>query len=183
MRINTKTTVAAFIAGAFTLVPVLSNAAEVDGGRINFKGTVVSTACALSTDSADMTIDMGSVGTPDLAAGSTELTNGKDFQIKLTGCDVSAFQNVAITFTGTAAEGDSTALAVGEAGNENSAQHLAIRIYDSENRLVNLNTASEAAVLAEGANTLNFTAKYYTPNGGVTAGDASAFATYTLTYS
>ncbi len=37
--------------------------------------------------------------------------------------------------------------------------------------------------LRAGANTLNFSAKYYSPLGNATAGDASAVATYTVTYS
>lgn len=71
----------------------------------------------------------------------------------------------------------------GQNGSANSAQNVAIRLYDEQGNVVNLGEPAAAIPLRKGANTLNFSAKYYSPKGGATAGDASAVATYTVTYS
>ncbi len=62
-------------------------------------------------------------------------------------------------------------------------KNVAIRLYDEQGNVVNLGEPAAAIPLRKGANTLNFSAKYYSPKGGATAGDASAVATYTVTYS
>ena len=64
-----------------------------------------------------------------------------------------------------------------------SAQHVAIRLYDEQGNVVRLGEPAAAIPLRAGANILNFSAKYYSPLGNATAGDASAVATYTVTYS
>jgi type 1 fimbria pilin len=48
---------------------------------------------------------------------------------------------------------------------------------------VRLGESAAPVELRSGSNTLNFSAKYYSPQGNATAGDASAVATYTVTYS
>ncbi|GAA3611763.1 fimbrial protein [Gibbsiella greigii] len=184
MRIITKSAMAAFISSALSLLPTLTYAAvTVDGGTLNFEGSVVTTACALSSSSATQSINMGQVGTPNLATAGTTLSTGKEFTIQLTDCDTSVYTNIAITFTGVADANDPTTLAVGVAGNSTYAQNLGIRFFNSSGTQVKLNEASTATALTGGSNILTFTAKYHTEKGSVTAGDASAVATYTLTYS
>lgn len=188
MRITTKSAMAAFISGALSLLPTLSYAAAtaaatVDGGTLNFSGSVVTTACALSSSSATQSINMGQIGTPNLTAAGTTLSTGKEFTIELTGCDTSVYKNVAITFSGVADANDPTALAVGVAGDSSYATNLGIRFFNASGTQVKLNEASTATTLTNGSNILTFTAKFHTEKGSVTAGDASAVATYTLTYS
>lgn len=76
-----------------------------------------------------------------------------------------------------------TGLATGVNGGSGSAQNLSIRFYDEMGTQISLNETSGNTTLRAGSNTLNFTAKYHTETGNVTSGDASAVATYTLTYS
>ena len=78
---------------------------------------------------------------------------------------------------------DADSLAVGSNGSSASAQNVAIRLYDEQGNVVRLGEAAAPVVLRSGSNTLNFSAKYYSPQGNATAGDASAVATYTVTYS
>ena len=92
-------------------------------------------------------------------------------------------EEVRITFTGTPDTSDVNSLSVGANGSANSAQNVAIRLYDEQGNVVKLGEPASAIPLRKGANTLNFSAKYYSPKGGATAGDASAVATYTVTYS
>lgn len=152
-----------------------------DGGTINFNGSVVTTACAVSADSTNMNVDMGQIRTAALSTAGSEASSGKAFSIKLTDCDASTYTGVAVTFSGTADETDASYLQAGSSGS--SAQNVAIRLYDASGNPVKLGTASDVITLRDGDNSLNFSAKYASPKGGATAGDASAVATYTLTYS
>ncbi|MTD41137.1 fimbrial protein [Erwinia sp. CPCC 100877] len=155
----------------------------VDGGTINFEGSVVAAACALSSNSADMTVDMGQVRTTVLSAAGSVAPTGKDFSILLEDCDASAYTGVSITFNGNADSTDPTALATGVNGSTSSAQNVAIHLFDEAGAAVKLNEPSSVTPLRTGSNQINFSAKYASPHGGATAGDASAVATYTLTYS
>lgn len=179
------------ISSVLSMLPAVSYAADespvsqktVDGGTLNFEGSVITAACSLSMGSAVQNINMGQVRATSLATAGTTLATGKVFSINLEDCDNSAFKNVAVTFSGTQDADDVGGLATGINGGSSSAQNLSIRIFDEKGELVKLNEASNATNLRKGGNTLSFSAKYHTEKGGVTAGDASAVATYTLTYS
>lgn len=169
-------------------------AATASGGTVNFSGKVVTSACAISAGSANIDVDMGEVRTATLAAAGSEASTAKAFAITLEDCEIAdtsastndnpiAATTVAVTFTGTPDTSDANSLAVGANGSASSAQHVAIRLYDEQGNVVKLGEPAAAIPLRKGANTLNFSAKYYSPQGGATAGDASAVATYTVTYS
>jgi type 1 fimbria pilin len=169
-------------------------AATTSGGTVNFSGKVVTSACAISAGSANIDVDMGEVRTATLAAAGSEASTAKAFAITLEDCEIAdtsastdenpiAATTVAVTFTGTPDTSDANSLAVGANGSASSAQHVAIRLYDEQGKVVKLGEPATAIPLRKGANTLNFSAKYYSPQGGATAGDASAVATYTVTYS
>lgn len=189
MRLMLKSAVAISICGALAALPVLSYAADevvpvtVDGGTLNFEGSVVTAACALSSSSAIQSINMGQVRAASLATAGTTLSTGKDFTISLEDCDNSTYSNVAVNFTGIADTDDASSLATGTNGGTGTAQNLSIRFYDEAGAQIKLNEDSGDTALRAGTNTLKFSAKYHTEKGSVTAGDASAVATYTLTYS
>ncbi|MDT7031389.1 fimbrial protein [Enterobacter hormaechei] len=169
-------------------------AAATSGGTVNFSGKVVTSACAISAGSANIDVDMGEVRTATLAAAGSEASTAKAFSITLEDCEIAdtsastednpiAATTVAITFTGTPDSTDVNSLAAGVNGGAGSAQHVAIRLYDEQGNVVRLGEPAAAIPLRAGANILNFSAKYYSPLGNATAGDASAVATYTVTYS
>lgn len=165
-------------AAALAETPAPSTA---DGGIVNFNGSVVTTACAVAADSANLNVDMGAVGTATLSAAGSEAPTGKAFTIQLTDCDVTTYTGIAVTFSGTPDATEATSLQAGSGSN--AAQNVAIRLYDDTGKAIQIGTATDATTLIKGSNTLKFSAKYASPKGGATAGDASAVATYTLTYS
>ncbi|HCR1077300.1 TPA: type 1 fimbrial protein [Enterobacter cloacae] len=191
-QFNTKKLSAIAIAALLPAGTAL--ASSTSGGTVNFSGKVVTSACAISAGSANIDVDMGEVRTATLAAAGSEASTAKAFSITLEDCEIAdtsasteddpiAATTVAVTFTGTPDAADANSLAVGANGGANSAQHVAIRLYDEQGKVVKLGEPAAAIPLRAGANTLNFSAKYYSPQGNATAGDASAVATYTVTYS
>ncbi|HCR2107787.1 type 1 fimbrial protein [Enterobacter asburiae] len=191
-QFNNKTLLAIAIAALLPAGTAL--AAGTNGGTVNFSGKVVTSACAISAGSANIDVDMGEVRTATLATAGSEASTAKAFAITLEDCEIAdtsastdenpiAATTVAVTFTGTPDTSDVNSLSVGANGSANSAQNVAIRLYDEQGNVVKLGEPASAIPLRKGANTLNFSAKYYSPKGGATAGDASAVATYTVTYS
>ncbi|MEB7279894.1 type 1 fimbrial protein [Enterobacter asburiae] len=191
-QFNNKTLLAIAIAALLPAGTAL--AAGTSGGTVNFSGKVVTSACAISAGSANIDVDMGEVRTATLATAGSVASTAKAFAITLEDCEIAdtsastdenpiAATTVAVTFTGTPDTSDLNSLSVGANGSANSAQNVAIRLYDEQGNVVNLGEPAAAIPLRKGANTLNFSAKYYSPKGGATAGDASAVATYTVTYS
>ncbi|ELI9003122.1 type 1 fimbrial protein [Enterobacter roggenkampii] len=191
-QFNNKTLLAIAIAALLPAGSAL--AAGTSGGTVNFNGKVVTSACAISAGSANIDVDMGEVRTATLATAGSEASTAKAFAITLEDCEIAdtsastaenpiAATTVAVTFTGTPDGSDVNNLSVGANGSANSAQNVAIRLYDEQGNVVKLGEPASAIPLRKGANTLNFSAKYYSPKGGATAGDASAVATYTVTYS
>ena len=191
-QFNNKTLLAIAIAALLPAGTAL--AAGTSGGTVNFSGKVVTSACAISAGSANIDVDMGEVRTATLKTAGTEASTAKAFAITLEDCEIAdtsastdenpiAATTVAVTFTGTPDTSDVNSLSVGANGSANSAQNVAIRLYDEQGNVVKLGEPASAIPLRKGANTLNFSAKYYSPKGGATAGDASAVATYTVTYS
>ena len=192
IRINNKMLL---VLSTAALLPMGSAmAATTSGGTVNFSGSVVTSACAISANSANIDVDLGQVRTATLTAAGSEASTAKAFSITLEDCEIadtsaSTPQNpisattVAVTFTGTPDSGDTDSLATGANGSSSSAQNVAIRLYDEKGNVVKLGEPAAAVQLRKGSNTLNFSAKYYSPKGGATAGDASAVATYTVTYS
>lgn len=165
------------------LLPASAMAAETNGGTVNFTGSVVTSACAIGSNSTNMDVELGQVRTATLATAGSEASTSKDFSIVLEDCDTTVSQAVAVTFSGTPDANDPSSLAVGDNGGTGSAQNVAIRLYDEQGTVVKLGEATSAVSLRNGENTLNFSAKYFSPKGSATAGDASAVSTYTLTYS
>lgn len=191
-QFNNKTLLAIAIAALLPAGTAL--AAGTSGGTVNFSGKVVTSACAISAGSANIDVDMGEVRTATLATAGSEASTAKAFAITLEDCEIAdtsastdenpiAATTVAVTFTGTPDTSDVNSLSVGANGSANSAQNVAIRLYDEQGNVVKLGEPASAIPLRKGANTLNFSAKYYSPKGGATADDASAVATYTVTYS
>ena len=191
-QFNNKTLLAIAIAALLPAGTAL--AAGTSGGTVNFSGKVVTSACAISAGSANIDVDMGEVRTATLKTAGSVASTAKAFAITLEDCEIAdtsastdenpiAATTVAVTFTGTPDTSDVNSLSVGANGSANSVQNVAIRLYDEQGNVVNLGEPAAAIPLRKGANTLNFSAKYYSPKGGATAGDASAVATYTVTYS
>lgn len=192
LTFNKKTILALGISTLFPVGSVL--AATTSGGSVNFNGSVVTSSCAISANSAEIDVNMGEVRTATLAAAGSEAGVAKTFAIALEDCVIAdtsasseenpiAATTVAVTFSGTPDSNDANSLAVGVNGGTSSAQNVAIRLYDEQGNVVKLGEAASAIPLRKGSNTLNFSAKYHSPTGNATAGDASAVATYTVTYS
>lgn len=183
-------TVALAIVASFGLIAANANATTstttttVSGGTVHFTGQFVNAACAVSTDTADQTINLGEYRTASITAAGQTTTN-IPFNIKLVDCDTSVATTATIAFTGTPDEDNSTLFAVNAGGtNSTSATGVGIQLLDSAaNDLPpDGNTYSVGTTLVSGDNTIPFTARYKSTSATVTAGQADADATFVIQY-
>ncbi|MDN4627789.1 fimbrial protein [Erwinia sp. PsM31] len=172
---------------ALALLTIFSttSAAAADG-TINFKGSIIDTACTVDLDGAGATtmdVIMGNVhktafsGVGSTAGGSASTTK---FSLTLKDCPATA-ATAKIKFDGIAYAGDNTVLALtDEAG---VATGVGIQLSDS-NGVLPLYTESASYPLTSGttSNTLDFYARYIQKAATVTAGPANSVATFTVNY-
>lgn len=169
-----------------TLAPSLSYAADgdgpapisVNGGIVQFSGSIVNSPCSISTGSANQTVELGQYRASDFVElGDVSAT--KDFNITLKDCSAEAYTKVAVKFNGDTANGSKDKLAV-----NGGAQGVAIQIVkDGKPISVNNTDATDPINLVEGAdNNIYFQAQYVSIAKEVKAGAANAVADFYLNY-
>lgn len=151
----------------------------VNGGSVNFEGSVVNAACGVDSSSSNQTVRLGQFRVAEFAAKGDE-TGRIPFSIKLNNCDTTVSANAAITFNGTASSGDANAFALQGAG---AAENIALKITDSTSAIVAPNQASTTQKLIDGENQLNYNASLISTEDAVKAGSANVTTNFMVTYS
>ena len=146
MKAQFKTKTLLAVAVAAVLPAGSAFAATTSGGTVNFSGKVVTSACAISAGSANIDVDMGEVRTATLAAAGSEASTAKAFSItrrlrnrrylRLNGRQSDCRHHRGRDLHRYAGCGRCQQPAVGANGGANSAQHVAIRLYDEQGKVV-----------------------------------------------
>lgn len=110
------------------LLPMAGTAMAADA----VSGSMVTSACAIGSNSSNIDVNLGQVRTASLAAVSSEANTSKNFSVVLEDCGTTVSTGVALTFSGTPDSNDPSSLAVGSNGGTGSAQNVAIRLYDEQ---------------------------------------------------
>lgn len=172
-------------ASLFSVATLASAATTVSGGTVHFTGQIVNAACAISADSMNQTVNMGQFRTARFKAVG-DRSGDVPFQIKLLDCDTSVSTKASATFVGAADATDATVLSVSNisGGGAGSASGLGIELTDSKGLVLTPNGVvfSTPATLTDGANVLNFNARYKSTKASVLPGQADADATFKIKY-
>lgn len=158
-------------------------AVDVNGGTVHFTGELVNAACAVATESANQTVELGQYRTAGLAAAGNKTTS-IPFSIQLVDCDPTVQATAAVAFYGQTIEQNPTLLAVSSGGsNATAAQNVGIQISDDKQNILGFSGSdfSSAKALNEGTNILNFSARYVS-TGVATPGLANADSTFVVHY-
>lgn len=139
-------------------VATAANAADQGSGKVTFVGSIIDAPCSIAPESLDQTVQMGAISNVALADGGASAPVA--FSIELTDCAVPTAgvkDTVTVTFTGTESTYPAGAGSLGLLG---SASGAFIELATADSTRVELNTATAARQIADGANaTLSFTAK------------------------
>jgi major type 1 subunit fimbrin (pilin) len=154
----------------------------VNGGNIHFTGEIVNATCAVSTESANQTVELGQYRSSKLAK-TGDKTPPIPFKIKLVDCDTSIASTAAIAFAGRATDSNPNLLIVNAGANGVSAQNVGIEIADHLSQIIKVDGASfsTAKALINGSNAIDFTARYVA-TGAATVGEANASTTFVVKY-
>ncbi|KFC81414.1 fimbrial protein [Buttiauxella agrestis] len=153
----------------------------VAGGTIKFEGQVVDAACSVFADSMDQTVTLDQVTASKLATAGTAAGQQKSFNIKLEDCDTTASQNASVTFIGQSDAVTSGALA--NTAGAGAATNVALQLYGADGAVLPLGTTSSTTTLIDGENILPFSVDYIATGAAATAGNVSAVATFSTTFS
>lgn len=159
-----------------------AHAGDQGHGNFTFKGAIIDAPCSIES-STDQAVDMGQISNASLAKGGK--SKPVNFAIKLTQCDLSQkgekAGTVTVTFNGPKGAIDGS-LGMGQVTG------ASIILNDGKNEKIKLGNATSAQVLADGQNTLNFSA-YVQGNGAadektnaVELGEFNTTAGFTLAY-
>ncbi|MGJ3356014.1 fimbrial protein [Providencia sp. Je.9.19] len=173
--------------------PFYSNAATtnnryhtiINGGAVHIKGALVAPACTVATESRSQIVDMGQIRSNFFSeVGSDALP--VPFFIKLTDCSRETSQRVIVSFLGQVDKRNPHVLQINspiEQINTVNAKGVGIALFSSSNELILPNTLlSEAQMLHDGDNRLEFMAKYRATSIEIKPGVARATAWFSLTY-
>lgn len=153
-----------------------ASAAFAADGTINFTGKITDTACTVSSDSITTPVALGTVSSKAFSGSGTTAAATK-FTINIASCP-DTVTSASVRFDGTPNTANNKVLAV-----TGGATNVGIGIYEADSStLIPLQNNSKAQALVTGTNQLSYIAKYYAVADGVTAGDANATATFTITY-
>ena len=160
-----------------------ADAVSVTGGTVHFEGKLINAACAVSTTSADQTVQLGQYRTATFTkVGDTSTL--VPFKIVLTDCDPAVAETAAVAFTGQVDATNNTLLAIASGDNGSTAKGVGIEILDNNSNPLKPDgvVTSVAQKLVEGENTLRFSARYKATAATTSPGQANADATFIMNY-
>lgn len=163
------------IAAAFGMI--VSSTTYAADGTLNIQGTILDSACTVSSDDVDLNVVLGEVNKSAFTTDGAPV-GAKKFDISLTNCPATA-TTVHTRFDGAGMNGASNLLALTETGDE--AQGVGVGLYEMDNSQIELATDTKPVNLVNQAATLEFKAAYVAPAvSGVTAGPANSSAEFTI---
>lgn len=178
----------------FTAFAVAPKSVTVDGGQVNFTGSVHAAPCAIDTSPEQVNISLGQVTTRQLASKGATSTP-MNFSIKLVGCDLSPapsdttatenYTKATVKFTGSSI--NNTTLALAESVGLHTAKNVGVQISDRLGKAVNVNGEVSAPSHSfdgrdSGVYVIPFTAAYIATADTVVAGSANSTASFSVTY-
>lgn len=181
------------MAGVFSsyAAAVAPTPVSVDGGKINFNGSVVAAPCAVDNSSDGQSVTLGQIATNELASkGATG--SAVPFSIKLIGCDLSPqasaaegttnYTKASITFSGSNLDATTLQVSADGAG-QLPAENVGIQIMQA-NKAVNVDGTKSTITqdLIAGTNEIPFTATYVATDASVVAGAANASVNFRVNY-
>lgn len=161
-----------------TVASASAMAAEQGQGTVTFKGSIIAAPCSISQDTANQTVDLGSVSSKVLK--SKGVSAPRQFHIKLEGCELDTEKTVTAAFNGIA-DGDNLKMQGGTAAG------ATINIQDYTGVPVKINnvTGSTPLAISNGENIMHFSAYLAAPKDSATevrTGSFNSVASFVLAY-
>lgn len=155
-----------------------ANAMAADG-TIHFTGSITDQTCKIDTGSQNLPVNLGNVAQTALNGAKGMRAAPTQFTINMSECPETV-TGANVKFDGTSDNNDQSLLAL-DSGT-GIATGVGIQIADKNGAVIPLHSASSDYTLAEGANALDFVARYVSTGPAVTTGTANGTSEFTIIY-
>ncbi|AOM39922.1 fimbrial protein [Xenorhabdus hominickii] len=161
---------------------VFMSTAHAFDGQIKFTGKITATACKVDSNSANQTVNMGTISSSAFN-GLYSTSAPTRFNIKLTDCP-KEYNQAQVKFDGQTDRTNSRFLALSGKNGENVAKGVAIALYeDNSTSLISIAESSHPQRLSgQKTDELSFVAKYIATAEKVEPGAGDAVANFTIIY-
>ncbi|MEQ1974451.1 fimbrial protein [Xenorhabdus sp. SGI240] len=161
---------------------VFMSAAHAADGQIKFTGKITASACKIDSNSANQTVNMGTISSSSFA-GAYSTSAATRFSIKLTDCPKD-YRQAQVKFDGRSDRASNRLLSLNSNSGENPAQGVAIALYEDDSSTpIDLARNSRLQYFSDGkTQELKFVAKYMATAETVTPGAGDAVANFTIVY-
>lgn len=156
-----------------------AGSALASDGTIHFTGNITDQTCKVDTGSQNLPVNLGSVAQSALNGSKGMRAAPTKFTISVSECPETV-TSANVKFDGTSDTDDQSLLAL-DSGT-GIATGVGIQIADKNGATIPLHSASPDYALAEGANTLDFVARYVSTGPAVSTGTANGTSEFTIIY-
>ncbi|ROR60341.1 UNVERIFIED_ORG: type 1 fimbria pilin [Providencia alcalifaciens] len=162
---------------SFTTFSVIANANSVSWGKVNMEGAIIDTACAISVESREQTIDMGTIPIAEILRDG----QGKNhkFSINLVNCILDRegkdyWKQFQVTF-----DGENNGRLFNVYGN---ASGIALQLSDFLGNTITPGKALPAIDIQKGEKKLNYSLRLVTDNHILKSGDYFSSIRFKIDY-
>ncbi|MDZ4034389.1 fimbrial protein [Kluyvera ascorbata] len=167
------------LSACFMVMASVAGNVQAADGTIKFTGSITDQTCTVDSVSQNLNVDLGNVAQTALDGAPGMKASPARFTLNLTGCpDTVTGANV--KFDGTS-DGTNQNLLALDSGT-GIATGVGIEIADKNGTAIPLHSASADYSLTEGANMLDFVARYVSTGTAVTTGTANGTSQFTINY-
>lgn len=145
---------------------------------VNFEYSV--STCQVTSGKDSLNVAMGDID-KSVFKSVGSMSAPVSFNLYLS-CDSAMEGGVQVTFTGTKNSDDDTILALNGSGGDSTATGIGLAIFDKDSTALPLDSLSSVYPAVDGDSQLPFFARYKAVQWPVSAGQANATATFTLSY-
>lgn len=167
------------LSACFMVMAGIAGSAQASDGTIHFTGNITDQTCKVDTGSQNLPVNLGNVAQTALNGSKGMRAAPTKFTINVSECPETV-TGANVKFDGTTDTNDQTLLALD--GGTDAATGVGIQIADKNDAAIPLHSASSDYTLAEGANALDFVARYVSTGPAVTTGTANGTSEFTIIY-
>lgn len=164
--------------------PVLAHTVVVDGGRVQLRGELVNSACAVSPESQDLRVEMGQYRSNSFRDVGSYSTVTVPFTLHLVECRPDVASQVGVTFQGLSpAEDPQVFVASAQATGMPGESGLGLALFDSQQRLIIPNASPNTYLpITTAEMALHFSARYRVISLPLVPGNLLTDVWFTLVY-
>lgn len=165
-------------------LPALAHRVVIEGGKVQMRGELVNSACAVATESQNMRIEMGQYRTNAFTGPGSFATTQVPFTLRLVDCRKDVSQTVGIAFQGlTPTEDPLVFMTTSRVDGRQPNSGVGLALFDNSQRHIIPNAQPVSYFpINDDELIFHFSARYRAISGQVMPGAIQSYVWFTLLY-